>query len=73
MYSICREEAVDAIALALNLSLSDEPVKEQCCKALSSLEGCFSDSRETLIPSLILNQSGPTELPEANDTNFLPV
>ncbi|OWM69234.1 hypothetical protein CDL15_Pgr025421 [Punica granatum] len=43
-YSIYREEAVDAIAVALNLSLTDENVKETCCKALSILAGCLSPS-----------------------------
>ncbi|PKI61071.1 hypothetical protein CRG98_018516 [Punica granatum] len=43
-YSIYREEAVDAIAVALNLSLTDENVKETCCKALSILGGCLSPS-----------------------------
>lgn len=53
-YSIYREEAVDAITVALNLSLIDENVKARCCKALSLLGGCFS-LFEKLTGNWILN------------------
>ncbi|XP_048140490.1 putative E3 ubiquitin-protein ligase LIN-1 [Rhodamnia argentea] len=60
-YSIYREEAVDAISLALDLSLNDENVRERCCKALLVFGGHFSFP-QTLSPEhWILKQEGCSE------------
>lgn len=60
-YSIYREEAVDAISLALDLSLNDENVQERCCKALLVFGGHFSFP-QTLSPEhWILKQEGCSE------------
>lgn len=64
-YSIYREEAVDAITEALDASLADEKIRENCCRALLILGGRFSSSGKLLTYSWILNQAGfnvdPTE------------
>lgn len=57
-YSIYREEAVDAITEALDGSLADEIVRENCCRALFILGGRFSFSGELLTESWILKQAG---------------
>ncbi|KAF8015342.1 hypothetical protein BT93_H0988 [Corymbia citriodora subsp. variegata] len=55
-YSIYREEAVDAISLALDLSLNDENVQESCCKALLVFGGHFSLSQMVSPEDWILKQ-----------------
>lgn len=57
-YSIYREEAIDAITVALEDSLVDEKVQEKCCQALLFLGGCFSFSGKLLTRSWILKQAG---------------
>ncbi|KAL5539881.1 hypothetical protein UlMin_043580 [Ulmus minor] len=57
-YSIYREEAVDAITEALELSLTDKKVRENCCRALLILGGRFSFSGKSLTESWILKQAG---------------
>ncbi|XP_058090550.1 putative E3 ubiquitin-protein ligase LIN isoform X2 [Magnolia sinica] len=65
-YSIYREEAVDAIIAALNCSLVDEEVKEQCCRALLILGGHFSHSGEVLTETWLLKQAGFFDIQDAN-------
>ncbi|KAL5766788.1 hypothetical protein ACOSP7_017405 [Xanthoceras sorbifolium] len=57
-YSIYREAAVDAITMALDESLTNEKVREQCCRALLTLGGRFSLSGELITESWILKQAG---------------
>lgn len=49
-----REEAVDAITEALDFSLTDANVRENCCKALLILRRYFSFSGKSLSRSWIL-------------------
>ncbi|XP_077246949.1 putative E3 ubiquitin-protein ligase LIN-2 isoform X2 [Tasmannia lanceolata] len=67
-FSLYREEAVDAITVALDCSLTDEKVREQSCRALFILGGHFSSSGEVLIETWLLNQAG---FSDGCDTNFL--
>ncbi|KAL3519153.1 hypothetical protein ACH5RR_021742 [Cinchona calisaya] len=57
-YSIHREEAVDAISVALESSLSDEKVREKCCRALLILGGHFSFAGKIMTEDWILKQAG---------------
>lgn len=57
-YSIYREEAIDAITVALEDSLVDEKVQEKCCQALLILGGRFSFSGKLLTGSWTLKQAG---------------
>ncbi|KAI4334674.1 hypothetical protein L6164_013391 [Bauhinia variegata] len=57
-YSIYREQAVNAIAMALDASLHDEKVQEKCCRALSILGGLFCSTGKILTMSSILKQAG---------------
>ncbi|XP_048324017.2 putative E3 ubiquitin-protein ligase LIN-1 [Ziziphus jujuba] len=57
-YSKYREEAVDAITEALDGSLADEKVRENCCRALFILGGSFSFSGELLKDIWNLKQAG---------------
>ncbi|KAI9196691.1 hypothetical protein LWI28_026132 [Acer negundo] len=57
-FSIYREAAVDAITMALDESLTDEKVREQCCRALIILGGRFSLTGELMTESWILSQAG---------------
>ncbi|KAK9156620.1 hypothetical protein Scep_003194 [Stephania cephalantha] len=57
-YSIYREEAVDSITVALECSLNDEKIREQCCGALLILGGQFSFSGEVVIEGWLLRQAG---------------
>ncbi|KAA8528137.1 hypothetical protein F0562_035612 [Nyssa sinensis] len=57
-YSIYREEAVDAITVALDGSLSDEKVRVNCCRALLTLGGCFPFSGKLMTDDWILKQAG---------------
>lgn len=56
--SIYREDAVRAITMALNESLSNEKVQAQCCRALLVLGGRFSLSGEVLTEKCMLKQAG---------------
>ena len=60
-YSIYREEAVDAIVVALEASLTDENVREKCCRALLILAGHFSFSGDVSIVKRILKPAGPLD------------
>ncbi|KAK6937053.1 U-box domain [Dillenia turbinata] len=57
-YSIYREEAVDAIAVALEESLTDTSVRDTCCRALLILGGYFSYSGEVSTERWMLKQAG---------------
>ncbi|KAF6149341.1 hypothetical protein GIB67_016879 [Kingdonia uniflora] len=67
-YSIYREEAVDSITMALESSLIDEKVREQCCRALLILGGHFSFTGELLTENWLLRQAG---FYEGCDSNYL--
>ncbi|KAK6925708.1 U-box domain [Dillenia turbinata] len=56
-YSIYREEAVDAISVALEESLTDTSVKDRCCRALLILGGYFSYSGEVATEKWMLKQA----------------
>ncbi|XP_065861720.1 putative E3 ubiquitin-protein ligase LIN-1 isoform X2 [Euphorbia lathyris] len=64
-YSIYREEAVDAIAMALNVSLTDEKVQESSCRVLLALGGCFSAAGKSITESWILKEAGSRSQYEA--------
>ncbi|KAK4371706.1 hypothetical protein RND71_007090 [Anisodus tanguticus] len=53
-----RDDAVDAMSVALESSLSDERSKEICCKALLILGGHFSFSGKIMTEDWILKQAG---------------
>lgn len=57
-YSIYREEAVDAITVALESSLSDEKIREKCCHTLLVLGGHFSFSGKVMTEDWILKKAG---------------
>ncbi|KAF5930143.1 hypothetical protein HYC85_031016 [Camellia sinensis] len=57
-YSIYREEAVDAITVALDGSLYNEKIRAKCCRALLILGGRFSSSGKIMIEDWILKQTG---------------
>lgn len=57
-YSIYREEAVDAISMAMDRSLTDERVRTSCCRALLILGRC------TLVSSIVQIQTGSEILKE---------
>ncbi|KAK3205038.1 hypothetical protein Dsin_019084 [Dipteronia sinensis] len=65
-FSMYREAAVDAITMALDESLTDEKVREQCCRALIILGGRFSFSGELITESWILSQAGLDDGCEVN-------
>ncbi|KAJ9183105.1 hypothetical protein P3X46_007012 [Hevea brasiliensis] len=69
-YSIYREEAVDAIAAALEDSLTDEKIREKSCRALLALGGRFSASGKSLTESWILKQSGFNNNYEMNSQEY---
>ncbi|XP_021912690.1 putative E3 ubiquitin-protein ligase LIN-1 isoform X2 [Carica papaya] len=56
--SIYREEAVDAIAVALDMSIVDKKVRQNCCQALLILGGHFSSSGILLTDKWILEKAG---------------
>ncbi|KAK2977671.1 hypothetical protein RJ640_015668 [Escallonia rubra] len=64
-YSVYREEAVDAVTLALDSSLADEKVRESCCRALLILGARFSFSGKIMTEDWILKQAGFLEGPES--------
>ncbi|KAK7304282.1 hypothetical protein VNO77_45150 [Canavalia gladiata] len=57
-FSIYREVAVNAIAVALDGSLNDEKAREKCCRALQILGGHFSSTGKIPTKSSILEQVG---------------
>ncbi|KAK1273698.1 putative E3 ubiquitin-protein ligase LIN [Acorus gramineus] len=57
-HSIYREEAVDAIAVALEFSLTDEKVLVTSCRALLMLGGYFSFSGDITTMNWMLNHAG---------------
>ncbi|CAK7339196.1 unnamed protein product [Dovyalis caffra] len=65
-YSIYRKEAVDAIAVALESSLTDEKVREKSCRALIILGGPFSAPRDLQTESWILKKAGFDKNHEVN-------
>ncbi|GJR41921.1 putative E3 ubiquitin-protein ligase LIN isoform X1 [Tanacetum coccineum] len=65
-YSIYREEAVDTIASALDTSLSNEKVRETCCRALYILGGRISFSGKVVTEDWILNKAGFYNKPESD-------
>lgn len=64
--SIYREEAIDAIVMALEDSLVNKKVREKCCRALHILGGRFSFSGKLLTESWILKQTGFEDSCEVN-------
>ncbi|XP_047327853.1 uncharacterized protein LOC124931438 isoform X2 [Impatiens glandulifera] len=64
--SICREKAVDAIIMAMDLSFSNEKVRVNCCKALLMLGGRFSASGKIMTEDWILRQTGFLENKESS-------
>ncbi|KAL3379248.1 hypothetical protein AABB24_000123 [Solanum stoloniferum] len=58
MPSTYRDDAVDAMTLALERSLSDGRIREICCKALLILGGHFSFSGKIMTEDWILKQAG---------------
>ncbi|KAJ1383230.1 Zinc finger, RING/FYVE/PHD-type [Sesbania bispinosa] len=57
-FSIYREVAVKAIAVALDASLNDEKAREKCCRALLIMCGHFSSMGKILTKTSILKQAG---------------
>lgn len=68
-YSIYREAAVDAITVALEESLTDEKIRENCCRALLILGRPFSVSTKLVSESWILKQAGFNNGCEVNSLN----
>lgn len=68
-YSIYREEAVDAIIIALECSATNEKVREQSCRSLYILGGHFSYSGDTLTAAWLLKEAGFCDGSEANSFN----
>jgi hypothetical protein len=57
-HSIYIENAVNAIAEALDASLNDENVQKKCCRALLILCGHFSSTGKIPAKTTILKQAG---------------
>ncbi|WCJ32413.1 U-box domain-containing protein 24 [Euphorbia peplus] len=57
-YSIYREEAVDAVVMALRVSLTDDKVRESSCRVLLTLGGRFSASGKSITESWTLKAAG---------------
>ncbi|KAE8674970.1 hypothetical protein F3Y22_tig00111708pilonHSYRG00397 [Hibiscus syriacus] len=70
-YGLYRQQAVDAITEALDSSLTDEEVREKCCRALLILGGCFSLTRNLLTEDWILKVAGVNDDREANSEEDL--
>ncbi|XP_059278448.1 uncharacterized protein LOC132032759 isoform X2 [Lycium ferocissimum] len=71
-----RDDAVDAMTMALESSLSDERSREICCKALLILGGHFSFSGKIMTEDWILTQAGflegcGAEYPDEKENNVL--
>lgn len=56
--NIYRQEAVDALTVALRRSLSDEKVQKKCSRALVILGGSFSSSGKLMTEDWILKLAG---------------
>ncbi|XP_034892446.1 putative E3 ubiquitin-protein ligase LIN [Populus alba] len=65
-YSIYKREAVNAISMALESSLTDEKVREQSCRALNVLGRIVSASGNSSTESWILKQAGFDKNHEVN-------
>lgn len=77
-YSIYKEEAVDTITSALDASLSNENLREACCRALLILGGRISFSGKVITDDYVLQKAGLFTKPESDDKitikdSFLPV
>lgn len=57
-YSVYREEAVDAITMALESSLHHESVREQCFRVLLISGGNFSSAGKIMTEDWVLKQAG---------------
>ncbi|XP_028778425.1 uncharacterized protein LOC114734947 [Neltuma alba] len=57
MHCVYREEAVNAIAVALDASLYDDKVQEKCCRALLILKGLFAFKGKKQAKANILKQN----------------
>lgn len=68
--SIYRAEAVDAIAVALDGSLSNKKIRAKCCQALLILGGCFSSSGKIITEDWIVKQTGFREGPYPNSLEY---
>lgn len=69
-----REEAVDAITVALNSSLTDEKIRKQTCRALSLLGGPFSTAGEPQIEAWMLKNVGFHDNPDnKNDDKIIEI
>lgn len=71
-----RDDAVDAMTLSLESSLSDERSREICCKALLNLGGHFSFSGKIMTEDWVLKQAGflegfGVEYPDEEQNNAL--
>ncbi|KAJ4840394.1 hypothetical protein Tsubulata_002040, partial [Turnera subulata] len=64
--NLYRDEAVDAIAVSLQFSLTNIKVRENSCRALLSLGGQFSDCGKSSTESWILKQAGFKNTCESN-------
>ncbi|XP_073269897.1 putative E3 ubiquitin-protein ligase LIN-1 isoform X2 [Primulina huaijiensis] len=58
MNNAYRQEAVDALTVALGQSLTDEKVQKKCSRALLVLGGCFSSSAKLMTEDWILKLAG---------------
>ncbi|XP_052184540.1 putative E3 ubiquitin-protein ligase LIN-2 isoform X2 [Diospyros lotus] len=65
-YTMYRSEAVDAVAMALDDSLSNEKVQTNCCRALLILVGRFSPSGKIMTEDWILKEDGFVHGPDPN-------
>ncbi|KAM7528857.1 hypothetical protein LguiB_032267 [Lonicera macranthoides] len=70
-HSIYREEAVDALTVAMDISLSDEKVREKCCRAVLILGGRFSSSGKLMTEDWILKQAGFLQGPDHEEDKIL--
>ena len=70
-HSIYREEAVDALTVAMDISLSDEKVREKCCRAVLILGGRFSCSGKLMTEDWILKQAGFLQGPDHEEDKVL--
>ncbi|KZV56443.1 hypothetical protein F511_08341 [Dorcoceras hygrometricum] len=58
MSSVYRQEAIDALTVALGQSLTNEKVQKTCVRALLVLGGCFSSSGKLMTEDWILKLAG---------------
>lgn len=62
--SIYKAEAVDAITVALDGSLSNKKIQAKCCRSLLILGGRFSSSGKIMTEDWILKQTGFLDGPD---------